>query len=126
MVTLVDFKGEPITQPYGNPKRRDSERGGKPQGGMPVSRESGCVLGGRNPGVPTEWSACGQSGEAREGMMGVYCAHHSPRQEASKREKPKEVHGPVTWLTTRPGAELPVVWESLKGTLSIACYRAKP
>lgn len=36
-----------------------------------VSREINCVCGGRDPGVPVAWSACGYVRKAREGMAGA-------------------------------------------------------
>jgi hypothetical protein len=61
-------------------------------GAMSASRETGCVLRGRNPGVRTVQTACGRTVKAREGMGArIFSCDHRGGQEASEERKPKEV-----------------------------------
>jgi len=85
------------------PKSREGRRGEKPQGGLPVSRESGGVRYEKDPGAPAVRSARERVEKAREGM-GVGQSLHNRRagQETLEGEKPREASDGVVWPNPRP------------------------
>jgi hypothetical protein len=100
------FRGETITQPDGNPNRRERRRGGEPQGGHADLERDGCALDGTTLGHRRRGQRATEPRKCERGEGVAKAARYRRGQETPEGTSPRRHrHGNLAKPQTRgPGS----------------------